>query len=285
LGHTSQVQNAGEYIASDIAGDRVLGIRDKSGVLRAFRNSCVAVPHLLLNPGSGQITSIVCESHGLRHGLDGRGRGDDSASLFSLQLRIVNNLILVRSEQDGLASMHESWEDAVTPGAEARFLSTLEREIAADWKLIVESWLRARLVPSEQTWSARAYAASVGQSIDSDRTQFFIGPNHWLDVRRDGLTVLQVVPRTAGRSILRQHDYSWGAPGEMRAAAYLASRLNGQLRSANIRSLESAQTSIVAYGYPSRREAHEPAQLTTFRHALAQQIPALELERPPRQFA
>jgi hypothetical protein len=61
--------------------------------------------------------------------------------------------------------------------------------VAADWKLIVEQWLDAPARPQ-----------------DTRRT--FLPPNQLLEVGEDGALLLQVIPQSPGRSLIRRLDYS-----------------------------------------------------------------------------
>src|SRR3954453_18056352 len=71
LGPASQVANAGDYVAAEIAGAKVVAIRGDDGVLRAFRNVCVHRGARLLEEGTGHCSAIQCPYHRWLYGLDG----------------------------------------------------------------------------------------------------------------------------------------------------------------------------------------------------------------------
>jgi TetR/AcrR family transcriptional regulator, transcriptional repressor of bet genes len=282
VGHASQLQNTGNYIARDIAGDRVLAVRDEMGVLRAFRNTCIAVPHVLVEPGAGQIESINCVAHSLRHELDGRAlRPHGAPNLTPLQLRTVGDLILVRSNADERFPVPaiELW-DRISVRSDLQWISTIERPVIADWKLVVENWLRKSNERISGSWSARAYRG-IAASTDGDDAGAFLAPNQWYEPRADGFSLLQVIPIEAGRALIRQYNYSALSGPVAQAAVYLGARLSGKIRSANLRSIESAQTSIVAFGYEPLQAGAESPALTAFRGDLAYRVPAIDLDRPP----
>src|SRR4051795_12380043 len=71
LGPASQVAKAGDYVAAEIAGAKVVAIRGDDGVLRAFRNVCVHRGARLLEEGTGHCSAIQCPYHRWLYGLDG----------------------------------------------------------------------------------------------------------------------------------------------------------------------------------------------------------------------
>ena len=74
VGRASGLGNPGDYLTFDLAGQPVVVIRDREGVLRAFSNVCLHRMSTLLE-GSGNKRSIVCPYHAWTYGLDGKLRG------------------------------------------------------------------------------------------------------------------------------------------------------------------------------------------------------------------
>ena len=70
LGPTSRLANRGDYIAAEIAGNKVFAVRTKDG-LRAFRNVCRHRGARLLPEGTGRCTTIRCPYHQWVWGEDG----------------------------------------------------------------------------------------------------------------------------------------------------------------------------------------------------------------------
>jgi choline monooxygenase len=70
VGHVSQVANPGDYFALTFAGVPVIILRDLSGTLRAFANTCRHRGSALLE-GSGNCRAIVCPYHSWTYALDG----------------------------------------------------------------------------------------------------------------------------------------------------------------------------------------------------------------------
>ena len=70
LGPTSRLTNRGDYIAVEIAGNKVFAVRTKDG-LQAFRNVCRHRGARLLPEGTGHCTTIRCPYHQWVWGEDG----------------------------------------------------------------------------------------------------------------------------------------------------------------------------------------------------------------------
>ncbi len=73
-GRASALPEAGDYMTMDIAGEPVMVIRGRDGVLRAQSNVCRHRMSVLLE-GRGTVRSIVCPYHAWTYDLDGRLRG------------------------------------------------------------------------------------------------------------------------------------------------------------------------------------------------------------------
>jgi len=69
-GHVSQLRNAGDYFAFEIAGQNLFCIRDREGAVRAFYNVCQHRAHELVS-GAGNCSLIVCPYHAWAYELSG----------------------------------------------------------------------------------------------------------------------------------------------------------------------------------------------------------------------
>ena len=110
----------------------------------------------------------------------------------------------------------------------------------------------------------------------------FLMPNHMIELRPDGFTVLQVLPIAAGRSLLRQYHYTrCEAVRPARAAQYLASRLSPYARHSTIVIVESTQSGIVTFGHEAAGAALCALGSAAFRRQLVACVPAMGQIRPP----
>jgi TetR/AcrR family transcriptional regulator, transcriptional repressor of bet genes len=289
-GHQAQIPRPGDFLGVDLGIERVLVVRDAAGEVRAFRNSCSEAPHILLPARTGHVDFIQCAVHGLQFELDGGRRGSrGAADLRDLDLCMVGDLILVRSaaRRPADANATAPWSDLLPPPRSRPLGPPAETMIAADWKLVIEQWLDMTVGgesrgAAEHGWSARLYEHLLGSAANAGWQRRFLAPNHRIELRPDGFTVLQLLPSGPGRSLLRQHDYTLcAADRPARAAQYLASRLNPYTRRAAIAVAESTQKGIVIFGHEAADGAQPAPAAAEFRRQLVALIPMMALSRPP----
>ncbi len=288
VGHQAQVPRPGDFLGVDLGVERVLVVRNAAGGVRAFRNSCTEAPHMLIAPRGGHLDAISCEVHGLQFDLDGRRRGTrGAADLTALELRMVGDLILVRAAQRRRphAGTADSWADLFLPPGSRPLGAAAVINICADWKLVAEQWLESTVVGgSEDGWSARAYRSVLGSSANSNRQQSFLAPNHLLERRPDGLTVLQVLPTAPGRCLVRQHDFTLCETDRLALATrYLASRISRIAGASAVAVAESTQKGIVILGHEAAVGAQAAPAAAAFRRQLMSLIPMLGFSRPPNE--
>ncbi len=290
VGHQGQIPRGGDFLGVDLGIERALVVRDAAGHVHAFRNSCSEAPHILNAARSGHVDLIRCAVHGLQFELDGTRRGvRGSADLKRLETRMIEGLILLRSadRRPPPAGTEDPWENFWPPAGLRPLGLAAETSVAADWKLILEQALESPLIEGSQSaagrdWAWRSYRQLLGSGADSRWQRRFVAPNHVIELRPDGLTVLQVLPRGPGRSVLRKHDFTLcEADRAARAARYLASRLNPSTRSSAIAVAESIQTGIVAFGHEAADGAGSSPAATAFRRQLFALMPMLAAARPP----
>jgi TetR/AcrR family transcriptional regulator, transcriptional repressor of bet genes len=270
IGHDAEVPAGGDFLSADLAGERVLVVRDERGRLRAFRNACRRRPHALVIARSGRFDGAIhCASHSLTYRLDGRlVDGDTPGDLSLLELKQLGRLILVRASGAGAAQ-----EFAANPEFDSSDFDRMQPagahqiEVAADWKLIVERWLEAP-VPQRR----------------------FLAPNQLLEVRRDAALILQVIPVAPGRCRIQRLDYL--AVAATTAAAQRArdpKRRDAQARSAlagwqrqvdawlqrEIALAESTQTGLAGAADELDDSAPIGAPLAQFRQSITALLPAI----------
>lgn len=313
--HESRLPNAGDYAAIDLCVERALILRDATGALRAFRNSCPAQPHVLVAQGAGSLINedIVCRAHGLRFALDGSALGRVER-LHALQIDATGGLIFLRSGAGTNASANP-WVTDAGPLAVMHLGASGEQLIAANWKLVVEQLLEISMPASDDVadaeiwssvalaaggtsdrlawsgelnaatrrWSVARYQAILGADAAVAWRRIFMPPNQLLEIRPDGVTLLQILPVDAGLSRLLRHTASTMSPSARAAAAadHLAQRLSPCVRGMGTALIESIQRGIVNFGYePTPTRATAGAALL-FRAWVVGRIPALAYAKPP----
>jgi TetR/AcrR family transcriptional repressor of bet genes len=273
IAHRAELERVGDFVSSDLGFDRALIVRAAGGGLRAFRNSCPAAPHALIAPGRGRLDDIQCAVHSLSFGLDGVASQGD-IDLLPMQVRQLGDLVLVRSA-DRLPGVGfpDPWPE-LQLAPDARALPAREdARIAADWKVVVELVLNVGAAPVLEGWSARCYERLTAHSPGAAR-QHFLAPNHWVSLRPDGWTLLQILPTGPGRCALRHYGYTWcGADAPALAAQYLAGRLWAIERASGVGVAESIQRGMVNLGHQTSHVRSE--EVAAFHRQLLAILPAM----------
>jgi TetR/AcrR family transcriptional repressor of bet genes len=293
--HQAQIPRPGDFIGVDLGVERALVVRDAAGEIRALRNSCSEAPHILHAARSGHVDFIRCAIHGLQFELDGKRRGTrGAADLTMLELRMVGDLILVRPADGRPAGRRlpdsqtaDAWSEFSPPPQSRPLGPPTDTLIAADWKLVIEQWLELTTSSGsrdadEHGWSARVYRRVAETSANFSWQRRFLTPNHRIELRPDGFTVLQLLPTGPGRCLLREHDYTLCENDRLaRIANYLAWRLNPYTRASSIAMAESTQKGLVTFGHEAADGAQGSPAAMAFRRQLVALMPMMALSRPP----
>jgi phenylpropionate dioxygenase-like ring-hydroxylating dioxygenase large terminal subunit len=80
VGRASALGNPGDYVTQELAGQPIVVIRDRDGILRAMSNVCLHRMSTLLE-GRGNKRAIVCPYHAWTYNLDGSLRGAPAMTL------------------------------------------------------------------------------------------------------------------------------------------------------------------------------------------------------------
>jgi TetR/AcrR family transcriptional repressor of bet genes len=295
VAHQAQIPHPGDFLGVDLGIERALVVRGSGGEIRAFRNSCSEAPHILNGARAGHVDLIRCAIHGLQFELDGRRRGTrGTADLTLLELRMLGDLILVRSAAGRYAERRrpeaqtaDAWSEFLPPPGSRPLGAPKETAIAADWKLVIEQWLELTTSggsreADEHGWSARLYRRIVESAANFSWQRRFLTPNHRIELRPDGFTILQLLPTAPGRCLLREHDYTLCENDRLALLAnYLASRLNPYTQPSAISVAESTQHGIVTFGHEAADTAQAAPAAAAFRRQLVALMPMMALSRPP----
>jgi Rieske 2Fe-2S family protein len=87
VGHDCEVSNPGDYLTVQIGEYPVVVVRDRSGGLNAFHNSCRHRGSRICSAERGSVTRLVCPYHQWTYHLDGRrvGAPDKGVGLENAQ--------------------------------------------------------------------------------------------------------------------------------------------------------------------------------------------------------
>jgi TetR/AcrR family transcriptional regulator, transcriptional repressor of bet genes len=292
VGHEADVPRGGDFLTLDTGVERVLVVRSSSGTVHALRNSCPESPHTLVASRRGRFDAgIECKVHGLEFSLDGRARpGTGLADLTALEVSSVSGLICARSP--GLAGAPDPglWFESQLPVGLTPLGPPLEVPVAADWKAVVEQWLEPPPHLSTcsaedcivwhapplngSAWSARLYLRLAGCIPPAVWRRQFMAPNQLVELRPDGLSVIQAIPAAPGRCLVRRLDYTVLPPEDgARAVLYLVRRLAPYARRATLEVAESVQRGMIDFGYEIAAGGGSSPALDWFRRRLAARIP------------
>jgi len=93
-----QVQAAGQFVATTVAGEPIVVVRGNDGALRAFYNVCRHHAAAVVTQPCGQATILHCPYHGWNYGLDGSLKGMPEFEGVQNFDRAQNGLVPVRVE-------------------------------------------------------------------------------------------------------------------------------------------------------------------------------------------
>lgn len=148
-----KLRRKGSYMVLDEIGESVIVIRDGSGNLRAFHNSCRHRGSRLVD-GRGRMDKIACPYHDWNYELDGRlcsiprADGFDSLDRSTLGLRPVRTelfagFVWINFDDDApplqqtLSGVAEELEAYQLD--EMRAIQTFERILPCNWKVMLEN--------------------------------------------------------------------------------------------------------------------------------------------------
>lgn len=234
LGHAAEAPEAGDWIATDIAGHRLVMVRDRDGALHAFHNVCRHRAGPLVVGARGNCGGeLVCAYHGWRYMLDGRLRsavgfgaadGFDPRAFGLLAVRLETWRGLAFAVLDPDAS---SLEEHVAPletllaerGLEiARPALRRTHDLACDWKTYAENYLEGYHIGAvhpalaEELASAEYRVRVEGELVVQEAVGVndgpqagvwgWLWPNLGINVYRDGAMIERMTPVGPGRTRL-----------------------------------------------------------------------------------
>ena len=156
VARTSQLQEAGDFVATRVAAEPVVVVRGADGALRAFFNVCRHHAAAVVTQPCGQASILQCPYHGWKYGLDGSLKGMPEFEGVENFDRAQNGLLPVRVE---------TWECFVfvnldpRAGSLGEFLGRLVKKVAplgisnlhyfvrrrydivCNWKVFVDNYL------------------------------------------------------------------------------------------------------------------------------------------------
>lgn len=260
LGHEAEAAAPGDWVAADIAGHRLLMVRGKDGVLRAFHNVCRHRAGPLVVGEAGHCEGeLVCGYHGWRYALDGRLRsatGFGSVEsfdprdfgLFSVRLETWRGLVFVNlaADADPLAATVAPLEALLADRGLSIAAPALRRShtLDCDWKVYVENYLEGYHIDAVHPLLAEELAGAEyrvrveGEVVVQEAVGLegspqagvwgWLWPNLGVNAYRDGAMIERMTPEGPGRTRLDYLYLSDGGPDAVAAAIAASERLTAE---------------------------------------------------------
>ncbi|WP_380876019.1 (2Fe-2S)-binding protein [Sphingomonas sp. DBB INV C78] len=155
-GHTDQLPNPGSWFLTRELSSPILVVRDLSGTVRAFYNTCQHRGAPIVTEMSGESRGFVCGYHGWSYTLEGkltavRDRRDfvdldfSCRSLVSVRCELLGNLIFVNEDADAEALLDHlgPMRDELAQYAldELRFVEARSYDVECNVKVLLDAFL------------------------------------------------------------------------------------------------------------------------------------------------
>ena len=234
LGHEGEAATAGDWIAADVAGHRLLAVRGRDGALRAFHNVCRHRAGPLVQGAAGHCDGeLVCAYHGWRYALDGRLRaatGFGAAAgfdprehgLLTVRLETWRGLVFVNLDSGASPlSSHVAVLDGLIAERGLEMAAPALRrshDLACDWKVYAENYLEGYHIGSvhpvlaEELGSAEYRVRVDGELVVQEAVGVndgpqagvwaWLWPNLGINVYRDGAMIERMTPVGRGKTRL-----------------------------------------------------------------------------------
>ena len=172
-GRAEALPNPGDYLTMQIAGEPIIILRDKEGVLGGMSNVCRHRMSTLLE-GRGNTRSIVCPYHAWTYNLDGTLRGapamtlnegfcKDQIALPKIRLENWLGWIMVTLNPDAPdpATQLKDVADLVGYLDMASYVESFREEFrwATNWKVLAENFMESYHLPV-------CHSGTIGGAVD-----------------------------------------------------------------------------------------------------------------------
>ena len=156
-GRADQLREPGQYITVELAGQPILLVRGRDGILRGFFNVCRHHAAAVLTETEGKADILRCPYHGWTYDLDGalvvtpafagvRNFERASFGLIPVQTAVLDSLVFVKVSPDGLSLEDFLGSDLVQQIRLLNFetLHWMEQRVYTlncNWKVFVDNYL------------------------------------------------------------------------------------------------------------------------------------------------
>lgn len=237
IGPASRLAAAGDYVATEIAGAKIVAVRGGDGTLRAFRNVCRHRGARLLDEGVGRCNLIRCRYHNWVYDLDGSLRqapwfGEDAEfdlaewPLEAISVDVWRGLVFIAIEPS--TALQRQLGAAVPELADEpieEFQAVAERRMVfdANWKIYTDNFVEGYHIPGIhpgffqaidfEQFETTAHDNLVRMTAPPREGLFYKGkwlwmwPNWTLSLFDGGMNTSRINPLSEGRTELIYNFY------------------------------------------------------------------------------
>ena len=240
VGRVEEVENPGDYMTFDIAGEPIIISRDAKGALHALANCC-AHRGVEVVRGSGNADHFSCPYHGWAYELDGRLQGapfmkeadgfdPETCGLTPLRLETWVGWIFVTFNPDPPALSEKVAEFERDFGLlkmeDCRLADKITLDLDCNWKLVVENLM-------DVYHSQVVHAKSFGKNRSSPE-------KYPLETRADGgtCTFYEASPMTPdGNTLFKKMPWLEDRPENFACSGHLSPNMQVIARCDNVHPL------------------------------------------------
>jgi len=153
-----QVQQPGQYVATDVAGEPIVVVRGNDGLLRGFFNVCRHHAAAVMTEPEGKTAQMRCPYHGWTYSLEGELKGTPDFTgvcdfdrahngLISVEIAEWESWVFVKLSESSAMTLNEFLTTSLTAEIKALNLKDLhwfERRhyhFDCNWKVFVDNYL------------------------------------------------------------------------------------------------------------------------------------------------
>ena len=156
VGRAEQLQHAGQFISTVVAGEPIAVVRGSDGVLRGFFNVCRHHAAAVVTEPCGQANILHCPYHGWNYGLDGslkgmpefdgvKGFDRQQNGLLPVQAQVWENFVFVNLDPNA-APLKEFLGRLVNRVAhlgisKLHYFDSRVYDIHCNWKVFIDNYL------------------------------------------------------------------------------------------------------------------------------------------------
>jgi choline monooxygenase len=248
IGPASRLAEPGHYVATEIAGAKVMAVCGKDGKLRAFRNVCRHRGARILEEGEGRCNMLRCQYHNWVYDLDGSLRqapwfGEDSGfdmkdwPLEEIFIELWRGLAFIAIKPAGPLSSQLGDtvpELADEPIEDFHCVAERRLEFNANWKVYTDNFVEGYHIPGIhpgffqaiefEHFETTAHDNLIRMTAPPREGLFYKGkwlwmwPNWTLSLFDGGMNTSRINPLSEGRTELIYNFYFADTSEERRAA-------------------------------------------------------------------